>query len=173
MLRLFVVVLWCRSGVSVGGRSGGTGRRAAAMCSRVLGGTRLRTGAPRRTRLREGTQEPVHTTAGSLKNQFIEKELKNQFIWLLLRVQRRRRHLQQIETRAAVTGLHRTSAANTEVRPTTATAGVAAAELNVPRHSAPPHVVPRVTTHTHTHTHTHTRLTVLFPDYPGGPVPER
>jgi len=79
-----------------------------------------------------------------------EKELKNQFIWLLLRVQRRRRHLQQIETRAAVTGLHRTSAANTEVRPTTATAGVAAAELNVPRHSAPPHVVTRVTTHTHT-----------------------
>ena len=45
-----------------------------------------------------------------------EKELKNQFIWLLLRVQRRRRQLQQIETRAAVTGLHETPVTNTEVQ---------------------------------------------------------
>ena len=28
-------------------------------------------------------------------------------------------------------------------------------------------------THTHKHTHTHTRLTALFRDYPGEPVPER
>jgi len=27
--------------------------------------------------------------------------------------------------------------------------------------------------HTHTHIHTHTRLTALFRDYPGEPVPER
>ena len=27
--------------------------------------------------------------------------------------------------------------------------------------------------YTHTHTHTHTRLTALFRDYPGEPVPER
>jgi len=27
--------------------------------------------------------------------------------------------------------------------------------------------------HSHTHTHTHTRLTALFQDYPGEPVPER
>jgi len=34
--------------------------------------------------------------------------------------------------------------------------------------------LPRVTyLHTHTHTHTHTRLTALFRDYPGEPVPER
>jgi len=45
-----------------------------------------------------------------------EKELKNQFIWLLLRVQRRRRHLQQVEARAAVTGLvEKSTAANAEV----------------------------------------------------------
>ena len=28
-------------------------------------------------------------------------------------------------------------------------------------------------TYTHTRTHTHTRLTALFRDYPGEPVPER
>jgi len=28
-------------------------------------------------------------------------------------------------------------------------------------------------THARTHAHTHTRLTALFRDYPGGPVPER
>ena len=28
-------------------------------------------------------------------------------------------------------------------------------------------------THTHTHTLTHTRLTAIFQDYPGEPVPER
>jgi len=44
-----------------------------------------------------------------------EKELKNQFIWLLLRVQRRRRQQQQLETRAAVTGIHTTPTSNTEV----------------------------------------------------------
>ena len=44
-----------------------------------------------------------------------EKELKNQFIWLLLRVQRRRRQLQQLESRAAVTGLTKPLSANTEV----------------------------------------------------------
>ena len=45
-----------------------------------------------------------------------EKELKNQFIWLLLRVQRRRRQLVQLESRAAVSGLHTTPASNSEVR---------------------------------------------------------
>ena len=44
-----------------------------------------------------------------------EKELKNQFIWLLLRVQRRRRQLSQLESRAAVTGVHKTPLDNTEV----------------------------------------------------------
>ena len=47
-----------------------------------------------------------------------EKELKNQFIWLLLRIQRRRRQLQQLESRAAVTGLSKTTQpplSNTEV----------------------------------------------------------
>jgi len=44
-----------------------------------------------------------------------EKELKNQFIWLLLRVQRRRRQLQQLETRAAVIGVHKTSCSSAEV----------------------------------------------------------
>jgi len=28
-------------------------------------------------------------------------------------------------------------------------------------------------THAHAHAHTHARLTALFQDYPGGPVPER
>jgi len=44
-----------------------------------------------------------------------EKELKNQFIWLLLRVQRRRRQLAQLESRAAATGLHKASTGNAEV----------------------------------------------------------
>jgi len=44
-----------------------------------------------------------------------EKELKNQFIWLLLRVQRRRRQLSQLESRAAVTGVHKTTLDNAEV----------------------------------------------------------
>jgi len=52
-----------------------------------------------------------------------EKELKNQFIWLLLRVQRRRRQLSQLESRAAVTGVHKTTLDNAEVthRPHTQT----------------------------------------------------
>jgi len=44
-----------------------------------------------------------------------DKELKNQFIWLLLRVQRRRRQLQQLESRAAITGVNKTLGPNTEV----------------------------------------------------------
>ena len=63
---------------------------------------------------REYSEELVSELARRDELDF-EKELKNQFIWLLLRVQRRRRQLQQLEARAAVTGLHKTPATNTEV----------------------------------------------------------
>jgi len=54
-----------RSGVSVCRKSGGAGRRATALCARVLRGTGSRAGTSRRVGLRERAQESVHlvTTA--------------------------------------------------------------------------------------------------------------
>jgi len=79
------------------------------------------------TELADELQRCVHEYSEELVSELarrdeldFDKELKNQFIWLLLRVQRRRRQLQQLETRAAVTGVNKTlSAGNTEVTSST------------------------------------------------------